>query len=108
MLNELRLVGLFDRVVERTGDEVSGGDDEGWAELRKFLPGSGDVPTYDELGASLGMTAGAAKTRVFRMRQLFRENLRSEIGRTVSAPHEIDEELAHLRAALETDSSGTE
>jgi len=91
---------VFDRAIEKTSSDT--GDDEGsWEHLKSFLPGTADMPSYEELGAVLGMTPGAAKTRVFRMRQSFRENLRAEIGRTVSAPHEIDEELAHLRTALE-------
>lgn len=34
------------------------------------------------------------------MRAKFRECLRREVGKTVGAPHEVDEELAFLRDAM--------
>ncbi len=74
---------------------------EGWEALRKFLPGKHTPPTYIELGEQLRLSEGGAKTEVFRLRKRFRESLRAEVGQTVEAPHEVDEELAHLRSALE-------
>jgi len=93
---------LFDRVFDRVKMEVKakrGAD--GWEILQKFLPGQGSPPSYTELGNELGLTEGGAKTEVFRLRERFRESLRAEVGRTVDAPHEIDEELAYLRSALQ-------
>ena len=77
-----------------------------WSLLRTFLPGPAAMSsyTYEELGRELGLTEGGAKTEVFRLRQQFRENLRAEVAVTVGAPHEVDEELAHLRASLERSS----
>jgi hypothetical protein len=42
----------------------------------------------------------AIKTTVHRLRQDYRTKLREEIGRTVSAPDEIEDELLHLRKVL--------
>lgn len=77
-----------------------------WELLRTFLPGPSTMPslTYAELGKELNLSEGGAKTEVFRLRQFFRENLRAQVARTVETPHEIDEELAHLRASLEKSS----
>ena len=74
-----------------------------WNLLRTFLPGPATMSSlsYEELGRELGITEGGAKSEVFRLRQQFRENLRAEVARTVGAPHEVDEELAHLRTSLE-------
>ena len=40
------------------------------------------------------------KSDVHRLKRRYRELLREEIGRTVSAPEEIDEELRHLIAVV--------
>ena len=93
---------IFDRVFTRTKEEtISNRGEDAWENLRQFLPGSTTTLSYFELANMLGMTEGGAKAEVSRLRKRFREALRSEVGRTVSAPHEIDEELAHLRATLE-------
>lgn len=89
---------VFDSIKEHT---IATRNAETWEQLRQFLPGADSVPTYTELGAVLGLSEGGAKAEVSRLRKRFREALRAEVGRTVSAPHEIDEELAHLRAIVE-------
>lgn len=43
---------------------------------------------------------GTVKSDVHRLKRRYRELLREEIGRTVSAPEEIDEELRHLIAVV--------
>jgi RNA polymerase sigma factor (sigma-70 family) len=67
--------------------------------LRGFLvgeKGAGYRPTADELGLS----EGAVKVAVHRLRQRYRELLHEEIGRTVATPEEIEEEIRELFAAL--------
>lgn len=68
--------------------------------LKCFLTARRAPPSYEDTASALGMNSGAAKTEVHRLRQAFRAALRSEISRTVSAPHEVEEELRHLRAVL--------
>lgn len=71
-------------------------------QLFLFLPGAAaSPPSYDELAARLGMALSAVKTVIHRLRQRLREALRAEIARTVSAPHEIEEEFNHLRRVLD-------
>lgn len=92
---------LFEQVlasVEKDITEARGAD--GWGLLRRYLPGQQDPLPMAELARRLGMGEGGAKSEVFRLRQKFRETLRSAVAVTVGAPHEIDEELAHLRSAL--------
>lgn len=94
---------IFDRVLKDIEEKVRAKrGDEVWTHLRRFLPGGDAALTYAELSEKMGISEGGAKAEVSRMRQKFRTALREEVGRTVSAPHEIDEELAHLRTALET------
>ena len=93
---------LFDRVFDRVKKEVMAKRGLGvWEMLKNFLPGNESQPSYVELGALMGFSEGGAKTEVFRVRERFRELLRGEVARTVDAPHEIDEELAYLRSALQ-------
>ena len=74
----------------------------GKGELLEALRGSltGDEPPRAETAARLGLTEGAVKAAVHRLRQRYRELLRAEIAETVSDPAEVDDELRHLVAAL--------
>jgi len=65
-------------------------------QLKSFLTRATVLPSYDEASARTGLPRATVKTHVHRLRQRYREILRREIARTVSAPHEIDEELRYL------------
>lgn len=67
-----------------------------FAQLKAFLTGGSVVPSYEEVSARTGLPSATVKTHVHRLRQRYREIVRREIARTVSAPHEIDEELRYL------------
>jgi hypothetical protein len=69
--------------------------------LRRFLPGAASPPSYQEAAALLGISTGTLGSELSRMRARLREHTRAEIARTVSAPHEIEEELAYLQRLLE-------
>ena len=71
-----------------------------WEVLCRFLPGSGEAPTYEEAAAQLGISLAAVKSGVHRLRLQFREELRFAVARTVGAAHEVDEELAYLHRVL--------
>jgi RNA polymerase sigma factor (sigma-70 family) len=57
-------------------------------------------PSYEEVAKTLGVSVGAAKTAVHRFRKQYAAFLRQEVGRTVSDPAEIDEEIHALCEAL--------
>jgi len=65
-------------------------------QLKSFLTGGSVVPSYDDASARTGLPRATVKTHVHRLRQRYRDIVRREIARTVSAPHEIEEELHHL------------
>ena len=65
-------------------------------QLKDFLIGGSVLPSYDEASEQTGLPRATVKTHVHRLRQRYREIVRREIARTVSAPHEIDEELRYL------------
>jgi RNA polymerase sigma factor (sigma-70 family) len=70
--------------------------------LRVFLDpvNSRAVPSYEEVAARLGVGTGAIKTLIHRLRKRYTALLREEVGRTVSDPAEIDEEVHALCEAL--------
>lgn len=74
----------------------------GKLDLYEGLKGSlsGEEPPRDETAAHLGISVGAVKAAVHRMRQRFRSLLRSEISDTVNTSSEIDDEMRHLVAVL--------
>ena len=80
--------------------EKFAGRSELFSALQGFLGGAGNGPSLDEAAGALGLSEGALRTAVSRLRKQFGEQLRLEIARTVSAPHEIEEEFQCLRAVL--------
>jgi len=71
-----------------------------FAVLRQYLPGSLDTPPYEQAAAQLGLTLPALKSELHRLRQRFKALVRQEVANTVSAPHEIDEEMNYLQRVL--------
>lgn len=94
----LQLVDSSLAAVEQSG--FTAGKQADWQVLVRFLPGSGAPPAYEDAAAELGLSLPALKSAVNRIRQKFREELRRMVSLTVSAPHEIDEELSYLRDVL--------
>jgi len=64
--------------------------------LKPCLIGSRETQPYAALGTELGMSEGAARVAVCRLRERYRECLKAEIAHTVASPGEVDEELRHL------------
>ena len=69
-------------------------------ELHVILLGEKPTLTYADVGARLGMTEGAVKVALHRMRRRYRELTRAEIANTVASPGEIDEEIRYLFSVL--------
>jgi DNA-directed RNA polymerase specialized sigma24 family protein len=68
--------------------------------LQDHLIGDEDAASYASAAAQLGMTAGATRMAVLRMRRHFGYLLRTEIAQTVANPSEMEEELRHLVASM--------
>ena len=56
--------------------------------------------SYAEIVRELRLTEASVKQAAYRLRARYREILRAEIGKTVSSPQEIDEELRFLFACF--------
>lgn len=83
---------------------VSQGRQREWSVLVRFLPGAGASPTYEAAAKELTMHMPALKTAVHRVRNDFREALRRAVACTVSAAHEVEDELAYLHRVLSSPS----
>jgi RNA polymerase sigma factor (sigma-70 family) len=69
--------------------------------LKQFLTGSGAAATYAQVAFDLGMTEGAVKVAVHRLRRRYRQLLRAEIAQTVADPDEVDDEIRYLLSCLQ-------
>ncbi len=87
--------------MERLGaDYAAAGKRELFEQLKSLLLAEGSGESYRQLADPLGLTEGAVKVAVHRLRQRFRDAVRSEIAQTVATPAEVDEELRCLMAAM--------
>ena len=108
--NELTPERLFDRrwattVLETALDglrqEYLGrGQGELFGKLEGLLTGDDSAGSYAVIGAGLGLSEGAIKVAVHRLRKRYGELIRAEIGQTVAVPADVDEELRYLFAVL--------
>ncbi len=69
--------------------------------LLGFLTEPDKSQRYREVGAELGMSEGAVKVAVHRLRRRFGRALRDEVAETVADPDQIDSELHHLLTVLQ-------
>lgn len=100
----------FDRhwalaVMERGLDAVresftQAGKEKQFELLKPWLIGDVEGLSQSDLGAELGMSPGAVKVAVHRLRQKFGEAIRREIAETVETEEEISGELRYLIEAL--------
>lgn len=92
---------ILETAFDRVRHEYSAAARDGaFVVLKSFLPGATKPPSYEQAARQMGVTVAAFKSEVYRMRQRFRSVLREEVAQTVSAPHEIDAEIAHLQQVL--------
>ncbi|NBV22936.1 MAG: RNA polymerase sigma factor [Proteobacteria bacterium] len=92
---------LLDRAVERLrAEHEAAGKLAQFETLKASLAGSRESQPYAELAAQLGLSEGAVKVAVHRLRQRYREVIRAEIAETVAGEAEVEAELKHLMAAL--------
>ena len=94
-------VTLLDGVLQGLQKECAAqGKSEVFEQLKPCLVGEAERQPYPVLAAQLGLSEGAVKVAVHRLRQRFRQLLRAEIANTVATPAEVDEEMHHLFAVL--------
>lgn len=88
---------LLDLAMERLSRKMSdAGKGDVFAALRGHLLGDDASPAYAEVGRVLGMSEGAVKVAVHRLRARYGAELREVVAETVTRPEEIDDELRYL------------
>ncbi len=92
---------LLQQVQQTLAEEARrSGKSETFQKLKPYLSGNAGAATYRAVASELGMSEGAVKVAVHRLRQRFRDRLRGEIAQTVSTEEEIDDEIRDLFTAL--------
>ena len=92
---------LLERVLEDHGAEMAQSNKGRlFGRLGPMLLAGDEAPSYAEVGAELGMTEGAVKVAVHRLRRRYRELIRAEVARTVERPEEVEDEIRALFDAL--------
>ncbi|MGQ0733888.1 MAG: RNA polymerase sigma factor [Acidobacteriota bacterium] len=101
---------LFDRrwaliLIERAllqvrDDYAAAGQAAVFDRLQGLLTGDSPALRYADLGQPLGMSEGAVKVAVHRLRRRFRDALVAEIAETVLDPADVDAEIAYLLKAV--------
>ena len=81
------------------GEFQSEGNDRFFVALQQFLLGEEEA-SYQQVADRLGLSVGAVKTTIHRMRGRYRALVRAEVARTVATPDQVEEELRCLRVAL--------
>jgi RNA polymerase sigma-70 factor (ECF subfamily) len=88
---------VLDRAMERLRkDSQAFGDPNEFELLRQYLTGGEPHSPYKQVAHSLGMSEGAVKTAVHRLRKSYGQSLRAEIAEIVSNPADVDNEVRHL------------
>jgi RNA polymerase sigma-70 factor (ECF subfamily) len=92
---------LISRALARVERDMSASGKAAAFEVMKTQLTGGDCEeSYERQAARLGMSAGAFKTEVYRLRKRFRAAVRFEIAATVESPDQVDDELRFLFGAL--------
>ena len=68
--------------------------------IKPILTQNSDSRPYKTIAGKLGMSEGAVKIAVHRMRKRFGEHLRAEIVETLTTPGDADAELKYLLSLL--------
>jgi RNA polymerase sigma-70 factor (ECF subfamily) len=68
--------------------------------LKPFLVGDDESDSYGEIARELGISDGALRVAVHRLRLRYGELFRLEVAQTVSRPEEVAEEMRHLLAVF--------
>ena len=92
---------LLGNVIQRLEDECSAaGQGRQFEQLKVYLmSGKGTVPQAATAEA-LGMSEGATRVALHRLRRRYRELLRDEIAQTLADPNCVDEEMRALIAVV--------
>jgi RNA polymerase sigma factor (sigma-70 family) len=90
-------MALLDKVLDDLEREEVGIDFSRW---KPFLSVSSGSLAYAKIAGRFGMTEGAVRVAVHRLRKRYRQRLHDEIGRTLADGNLVEDEMKSLFAAL--------
>lgn len=94
-------LALMERTLGRLREEFRAhGKQAQFEALKSWLGGDAPATSLDQETARLGLSGGALKVAVHRLRRRFRQIIRTEIAHTVPDPGDIEPELRHLIQVL--------
>ena len=94
---------LLEQVITRLRNElVSEGKADLFENLKPFLMAGKSAVPGAEVAAKAGLTDGALRVAVHRLRKRYRELLREEIAQTLADPTQAEEEIKALFSAFES------
>ncbi len=92
---------VLDRVLDALRTEfTTSGRGALFDALLPFVADASAQRPYREIGGEIGMTEGAVKVSVHRLRKRYRHLLRSAVAETVGDDADVDDELRHLIDSL--------
>jgi RNA polymerase sigma-70 factor (ECF subfamily) len=93
----------LEQVLARLEEEYRvAGNEVLFAQLKELLADEPGRRSQADIATSLGMTENAVKQAFHRLRKRYRELLREEIAHTVVLPGDVEDELRHFIAVLQT------
>jgi RNA polymerase sigma-70 factor (ECF subfamily) len=94
-------LALLDRTLSRLEAEFHHtGRAAEFGQLKAFLTVDREDLRYADAARAAGLSEGAARVAVHRLRRRYRECFREEIAQTLDRPDEVEAELRHLLQAL--------
>ncbi len=92
---------LMEQVLSRLRQEyIASSKAKLFEKLEPCLTVEASPGLYTECASTLGLTEGAIRVALHRLRRRFGELLRQEIAQTVASPAELESEIRHLFAAI--------
>lgn len=92
---------VITRALKRLEEESArAGTQRQFEQLKPYLTSTEPQVPYKDAAEELGMSEGAVKVAVHRLRRRFGQSLRAELSETVVDPADVDDELRHMLSAL--------
>jgi RNA polymerase sigma-70 factor (ECF subfamily) len=95
------VLGIIERVLEQLRTEqMAAGQGARFDQLSAHLMEKESSVSHADLGIQLGLSEGAVRIAIYRLRQRSQQLLKDEILKVVSSPEEVTDELRYMAGVL--------
>lgn len=95
------VLGIIGRVLDQLrGEQMAAGQGARFDALSAHLMEKESAVSHEDLGMQLGLSAGAVRIAIHRLRQRSQQLLKNEILKVVSSPAEVTDELRYMAGIL--------